>query len=201
MASRYPIGVRSRGRLFAKGHQWARGIVSFARALSSKCCELPRASLPGPGQTSVPSKLQSLPQRSHSFNCGAAHAQRTCAAESRVRAEIHQQPTAFAATQKNWSRSHQTSTWPQVARGWTAATSFGSSWSGRHAPIKVDATPGRLRTHASATAAGVAPSSSAAVQWIATPFGENSPPQTLYQDLGSNHFQNRAIRGKTISSV
>ena len=49
MASRYPIGVRSRGRLFAEGHQWARGIASFARALSRKCCELPRASLPGPG--------------------------------------------------------------------------------------------------------------------------------------------------------
>jgi hypothetical protein len=47
-----PFGVHP-GRLFAKGHLWALGTAGFARAraLSPKCCELPRASLPGPGQS------------------------------------------------------------------------------------------------------------------------------------------------------
>ena len=39
------------GQTFRQGTPWARGIASFARALSRKCCELPRANLPGPGQS------------------------------------------------------------------------------------------------------------------------------------------------------
>ena len=36
MASPYLYWLHSRGRLFAKGHLWARGTASFARALSPK---------------------------------------------------------------------------------------------------------------------------------------------------------------------
>ena len=45
------IRLQSRSRFFAKGYLWPRGTASFARALSPKRCELPRASLPGPGQS------------------------------------------------------------------------------------------------------------------------------------------------------
>src|SRR5947207_2739694 len=51
MASRSPIRVQSRGRLFGKGHLWPPGTARFARPLPPKRCGLPRLILLGPGQS------------------------------------------------------------------------------------------------------------------------------------------------------
>src|ERR1700719_1339897 len=45
------IRLRSRSRLFSKGHLWPRGTAILARALSPKRCGLARASLLGPWQS------------------------------------------------------------------------------------------------------------------------------------------------------